>query len=117
MSKASRIAYHVYLTLTLFGMTVGVLYFLLMRNDFLTQNPDIEPYYKQYVGSAVLTIVGAVALLKGKRWGFWAMLAGFGGAFGIEIMAGLPWEKIIRIPVAALVLFLLMRWNKLFFAG
>ncbi len=113
MSKASRIAYHVYLTLTLFGMTVGVLYFLLMRNDFLTQNPDIEPLYKQYVSAAILTAVGAGALLQGRRWGFWAMILGLMGAFGIEIMSGFPWEKIIRIPVAALVLILLRRWNKI----
>jgi len=113
MSKASRIAFHVYLMLTLFGMTVGVLYFLLMRNDFLTQNPDIEPYFKLYVASAVLTVVGAAALLKGLRWGFWAMLVGLSAAFGIEIMSGFPWERIIRIPLAALVLYLLMRWNRM----
>ncbi len=113
MSKASRIAYHVYLTLTLFGMTVGILYFLLMRNDFLTQNPDIEPYFKQYVTTAAVTVLGTIALLKGQKWGFWVMLAGFSGAFAIEIMSGFPWEKIIRIPIAALALFLLMRWNKL----
>ena len=113
MSKASRIAYHVYLALTLFGMTVGVLYFLLMRNDFLTQNPDIEPLFGQYVGAALVTIMGTLALLKGRRWGFWVMLAGFGGALGIELLSGFPWEKMIRIPVAALVLFGLMRWNKL----
>ncbi len=113
MSKASRIFYHVYLTLTFFGMVVGVLYFLLMRNDFLTQNPDLEPYYKQYVGAAVLTAIGAVALLQSRRWGFWAMLLGLTGAFGIEIMTGFPWEKIIRIPVATLVLILLRRWNNM----
>lgn len=113
MSKASRLAFHVYLTLTLFGMTVGVLYFLLMRNDFLTQNPDIEPYFKQYVASAIVTIAGTVALLKGQKWGFWVMLAGLAGAFWIETLSEFPWEKIIRIPLAALLLFLLMRWNKL----
>jgi hypothetical protein len=113
MSKASRILFHVYLTLTLFGMTVGVLYFLLMRNDFLTQNPDIEPLFKQYIAAALLLIAGTLALLKGRRWGFWAMMLGFTGAFGIEIISGFPWEKIIRIPVAALALFLLMRWNKM----
>ncbi len=113
MSKASRITYHVYLMLTLFGMTVGVLYFLLMRNDFLTQNPDIEPLYKQYVGAATLTALGALALLKGRRWGFWAMVLGFMGAFGIEILSGFPWERIIRIPFAVLALLGLMRWNKL----
>jgi hypothetical protein len=113
MSKASRITYHVYLMLTLFGMTVGVLYFLLMRNDFLTQNPDIEPLYGQYVGAAALTALGAVALLQGRRWGFWAMVLGFTGAFGIEILSGFPWERIIRIPFAVLALLGLMRWNKL----
>lgn len=113
MSKASRIAYHVYLTLTLFGMTVGVLYFLLMRNDFLTQNPDIEPYFKWYVSSAATTIVGTIALLKSQKWGFWVMLAGLAGALCIEILAGFPWDKMLRIPLAALLLFLLMRWNKL----
>ncbi|MBC7774314.1 MAG: hypothetical protein H7246_02665 [Phycisphaerae bacterium] len=112
MSKASRIAFHVYLTLTLFGMTVGVLYFLLMRNDFLTQNPDIEPFYKYYIAAAIGMIVGTVALLKDRRWGFWVMLAGLAAAFSIEAMSGLPWERIIRIPIAALLLFLLMRWNK-----
>lgn len=94
-------------------MTVGVLYFLLMRNDFLTQNPDVEPLYKPYIAVALTIMVGTLALLKGRRWGFWAMLLGFTGAFGIEIMSGFPWEKIIRIPMAALVLFLLMRWNKM----
>lgn len=113
MSKASRISFHVYLMLTLFGMMVGVLYFLLMRNDFLTQHPGLEPYFTPYVCSAVLTAAGAVALLKGLRWGFWAMLAGLAAALGMEIMAGLTLEKMIRIPVAALLLFLLMRWNKL----
>lgn len=113
MSKAARIAFHVYLMLTLFGMSVGVLYFLLMRNDFLTQNPDIEPFYYLYVASALLTVVGTAALLKGRLWGFWAMLAGLAAAFGIEIMSGFPWERIIRIPVAALVLFLLIRWNRM----
>lgn len=113
MSKASRIAYHVYLTLTLFGMTVAVLYFLLMRNDFLTQNPDIEPLFSQYVTAALVMIAGTLALLKGRPWGFWVILVGLTAAFGIEIMSGFPWEKIIRIPVAALVLFLLMRWNKM----
>jgi len=113
MSKASRISYHVYLMLTLFGMTVGVLYFLLMRNDFLTQNPDIEPLYNQYVSAAGLTAVGAIALLKGRRWGLWAMILGFTGAFGIEILSGFPWERIIRIPFAVLALLGLMRWNKL----
>ena len=113
MSKASRITYHVYLMLTLFGMTIGVLYFILMRNDFLTQNPDIEPLYKQYVSAAILTAIGAAALLKGRRWGFWAMVLGFTGAFGIEILSGFPWEKIIRIPFAVLALVGFMRWNKL----
>ncbi len=112
MSKASRIAFHVYLTLTLFGMTVGVLYFLLMRNDFLAQNPDIEPFYKQYIAAAIGVIVGCIALLKARRWGFWVMLAGLAAAFSIEIMSGFPWERIIRIPIAAFVLFLLLRWNK-----
>jgi len=101
--------------LTLFGMTVGVLYFLLMRNDFLTQNPDIEPLFKQYVASAILTAIGAAALLQNRSWGFWAMILGLLGAFGIEIMSGFPWEKIIRIPVAATVLILLRRWNHLKF--
>ncbi len=113
MSKASRIAFHVYLMLILFGMTVGVLYFLLMRNDFLTQNPDIEPFFKLYVASAVITIVGAAALLKGRRWGFWAILVGLAAAFGMEILSGFPWERVIRIPIAALALFLLMRWNRM----
>jgi hypothetical protein len=113
MSKASRLIYNVYLSLTLFGMTVGVLYFLLMRNDFLTQNPDIEPLFKQYVAATLATIIGALVLLQGRRWGFWVMLLGFGGAFGIELLSGFPWEKVIRIPLAALVLFLLMRWNKM----
>jgi len=112
MSKASRIAFHVYLMLTLFGMTVGVLYFLLMRNDFLTQNPDIEPFYKEYIAAATGMIVGSLALLKDRRWGFWVLLAGLAAAFFIEIRSGLPWERIIRIPVAALLLYLLMRWNK-----
>ena len=113
MSKASRIFYHVYLTLTFFGMTVGVLYYLLMRNDFLTQNPDIEPLYQQYIAAAVLTAVGAVALLQSRQWGFWLMLLGLGGALGIEIMSGFPWDKTIRIPVAMLALILLRRWNNL----
>lgn len=113
MKKTARIAFHVYLVLTLFGMTVAVLYFLLMRNDFLTENPDIEPFYKPYIGTAALTIAGAIALLRDCRWGFWVMLAGLAAAFGIEIMVGLPWEKMIRIPLAALVLFLLTRWNKM----
>lgn len=112
MSKASRIFYHVYLVLTLFGMTVGILYFLLMRNDFLTQNPDIEPLYPQYVCAAALTAVGAGALLKDRTWGFWAMILGLTGAFGIEIISGFPWDKIIRIPFAVLVLVLLRLWNK-----
>lgn len=113
MSKASRIFFHVYLTLTFFGMVVGVLYFWLMRNDFLTQNPDIEPLYNQYIAAALFTMVGSVALLKGRRWGLWAIILGFTGAFGIEILSGFPWERIIRIPLAALLLFLLARWNKL----
>ncbi|MDO8367133.1 MAG: hypothetical protein Q7T20_10070 [Saprospiraceae bacterium] len=113
MSKASRIAFHVYLMLTVFGMTVGVLYFLLMRNDFLTQNPDIEPFLNLYVGAAALTAVGAIALLKSRRWGFWLMVAGLTLAFGIEIMSGFPWDKMLRIPLAGLLLFLLMRWNKM----
>ncbi len=113
MSKASRLALYVYLTLTLFGMSIGVLYFLLMRNDFLTQNPDIEPYFRPYVASAMITVVGTLALIKGQRWGFWVILTGLAGAFGIEIFSGFPWEKIIRIPLAALLLFLLMRWNKM----
>lgn len=113
MSKASRIIYHVYLTITLFGMVVGVLYFWLMRNDFLTQNPDIEPYYNQYVSAAVLTAIGAAALLQSRRWGFWAMLLGLTGAFGIEILTGFPLEKILRIPLATLILILLRRWNKM----
>ena len=112
MSKASRIAFHVYLMLTLFGMTVGVLYFLLMRNDFLAQNPDIEPYYKQYIASAIGVVIGSLALLKDRRWGFWVMLAGLAVALYIEILAGFPWDRMIRIPLAGLVLFLLMRWNK-----
>ncbi len=113
MSKASRIALHVYVMLTLFGMTVGILYFLLMRNDFLTQNPDIEPFFKQYVTASVVTVIGSAALLRDKSWGFWVMLAGFAGAFGIEILSGFSWEKIIRIPFAILALVGLMRWNKL----
>ena len=113
MSKASRIFYHVYLMLTLFGMTIGVLYFILMKNDFLTQNPDIEPLYDQYISAAGLTAVGAIGLLRGHRWGFWAMVLGFTGAFGIEILSGFPWEKIVRIPFAVLALLGLMRWNKL----
>ncbi|MFN0033856.1 MAG: hypothetical protein ACKVUS_02240 [Saprospiraceae bacterium] len=112
MSKASRIAFHVYLVLTLFGMTVAVLYFLLMRNDFLAENPDIEPFFKPYIGAAVMSAIGALALLKDKRWGFWVLAAGLAVAFCIEIMAGVPWGRMIRIPVAAGVLFLLARWNK-----
>jgi len=112
MSKASRIAYHVYLMLTLFGMTVGVLYFLLMRNDFLTQNPDIEPFYTEYIVAAIGMIVGSVALLKDRNWGFWVLLASLAAACFIEIRSEFPWERIIRIPFAALLLYLLMRWNK-----
>lgn len=113
MSKASRIVFHVYLTISLFAATVGVLYFLLMRNDFLTQNPDIEPLYAQYIVATLMSGVGALALLKSRKWGFWAMMLGFMGVFGIEIMANLPLDRILRIPAAALLLWLLMRWNKL----
>lgn len=113
MAKARRLIFHVYLALTLFGMTVGTLYFLLMRNDFLAASPNLEPYFTPYVAAAILTSIGAVALLRNQRWGFWAMLAGFATAFGIETMAGQAWEKIARIPIAVLVLFLLTRWNKM----
>ncbi|MDO8971230.1 MAG: hypothetical protein Q7U74_11110, partial [Saprospiraceae bacterium] len=112
MSKAARISLHVYLTLTLFGMTVAVLYIWLMRNDFLAQNPDLEPYYSQYIAAVMLSGVGALGLLKGRFWGFWALILGMTGAFGIEIMTGFPFDRIIRIPAAALILLLLMRWNK-----
>lgn len=113
MSKGSRLIFHVYVLLMLFGMTVAVLYFLLMRNDFLAQNPDIEPYFKQYIGAALLTMLGAIALLKNRRWGFWVMLAGYVAAFVLETMAGFPLENTIRIPAAALALFLLSRWNRI----
>lgn len=113
MAKTARIAFHIYLTLTLFGMAVGVLYFLLMRNDFLTQNPDIEPFFKAYVGTAIVILAGTLALLNARRWGFWVMLAGFAGAFVIELYSGFAWERMIRIPIAALILFLLTRWNKM----
>lgn len=93
-------------------MTVGVLYFLLMRNDFLAQNPDLEAFYRPYIVAAIAMILGTLALLNGQKWGIWVLLAGFSGVFIIETITGFPWEKTIRIPLAALVLFLLMRWNK-----
>jgi hypothetical protein len=112
MDKAARIFYHVYLMLTLFGMVVGVLYFLLMRNDFLTQYPDLEAYYPQYVAAAALTGVGAVGSLKNQPWGMWAMILGMTGAFGIEWLTGFPWFQMTRIPLSLAALLLLMRWNK-----
>jgi hypothetical protein len=99
--------------LTLFGMVVGVLYFWLMRNDFLTQYPDIEAYYPQYMAAAALTGLGAVGLLKNQRWGMWAMILGMIGTLGIELITGFPWFQIVRIPLALAALLLLMRWNKL----
>ncbi|HAD14244.1 MAG TPA: hypothetical protein DCF33_17600 [Saprospirales bacterium] len=113
MNKAARIFYHVYLMLTLFGMVVGVLYFLLMRNDFLTQYPDMEAYYPQYVAAAALTGLGAIGSLRNQRWGVWAMILGMVGAFGIELITGVPWYQMARIPISMAALLLLMRWNKL----
>ena len=112
MSKASRLALYIFLMLSVFGMTVGVLYFLLMRNDFLAQNPGIEPYFKLYIISALLSIAGAIALLKVKKWGFWVFLAGLLLALIIESLAGVEFQRILRIPLAMTTLFLLLRWNK-----
>lgn len=112
MSKASRLALYIFLMLTVFGMTIGVLYFLLMRNDFLAQNPGVEPYFNLYVGSALVSILGAIALLKVKKWGFWLYTIGMLAALGIEIAAEVELQRIIRIPLALLTLFLLLRWNK-----
>jgi len=113
MKKIAQIAYHVYLTLTVFGMLVGILYFWLMRPDFLSQYPDIEPLYPQYIAAATLLLLGALAQLKGRRWGIWAMFLGMMGLFGIEWMSQVPWDRLLRIPVVALILFGLLRWNKL----
>ena len=112
MSKASRLALYIFLMLTVFGMTIGVLYFLLMRNDFLAQNPGIEPHFNAYVCAALLSIAGAIALLKVKKWGFWVFTAGMVLALGIEWAADIEFQRIIRIPFAVLTLFLLLRWNK-----
>jgi hypothetical protein len=83
-----------------------------MRNDFLTQYPDLEAYYPQYVAAAALTGVGAVGSLKNQPWGMWAMILGMTGAFGIEWLTGFPWFQMTRIPLSLAALLLLMRWNK-----
>ena len=112
MKKMARIIYHVYLTLTAFGMGVGVLYFWLMRPDFLSQYPEIEPLYPQYIAAALTVLSGALAQLKGRRWGIWALFLGMMGLFGIEWMSDVPWNRLLRIPVVALILFGLLRWNR-----
>lgn len=95
-------------------MVVGTLYFLLMRRDFLADSPGIEPYFDTYVGAAIVTAAGAIALLRDKKWGLWLMLGGFAAAGIIEILADIPWEKTVRIPVAILVLLWLSRQNKIY---
>jgi hypothetical protein len=112
MTKPVRIVFHVFLVLTLFGMVVGALYFLLMRRDFLADSPGIEPYFNAYVGAALLTAAGAIVLLRDKKWGVWLMLSGFASALLIEWMADIPLEKLIRIPLAMFVLWWLARQNK-----
>ncbi|MDX1913280.1 MAG: hypothetical protein SFV22_17430 [Saprospiraceae bacterium] len=111
MAKPVRIVFHVFLMLTLFGMVVGILYFLLMRRDFLADSPGVEPYFDTYVGAAMVTAAGAIALLRDKKWGFWLMLGGFTTAGVVEILAEIPWGKIVRIPVAMLVTGWLARQN------
>lgn len=111
MSKVARPALNTYLILMLLSMAAAAAYVLSMRVEFFAQFPALRSFFALYMISAALMGTGAVALLMGRRWGFWIILIGAVAALSVEIASGFNPIKIARIPVSVLILALLLRWN------
>lgn len=112
MYKPARITYYIYLGLTCLGMIFGSAYFLTQRTVFLATNPGMQPYFWAYVGTALVTALGALLALLGRYWGLFLVAGGLLAALYLEWMAGFDWTKIARIPVAIFLLILIDRWNR-----
>ena len=80
------------------------------RGEFFALYPRLQPLWIPYLSIPPLNILSAVAIWRGRKWGFWLTCALAAAAMGIEFYTMGPEPHVWRVPVAlALVIWLVRR--------
>ncbi|TND07886.1 MAG: hypothetical protein FD123_2876 [Bacteroidetes bacterium] len=111
--NTAAILLRIFLLLTMAGTGAATIYFIVIRQEFMLQFPKFTPIlFWIYVSSAMIIFAGAFGTWKWKKWGIQLFTLAFLVDMPLELYAGLPVAKVMRIPIVYAVLWLLLWKNR-----